>query len=658
MRRRSIERTHRRIAAGATLTTVLLIAGLTVTACDSDPDTTRPEQRGDHVLVPIDGGKADVDTASLSITGITDDGGRVTISDRAVDGLGAAGPIRIIGDQATWTYPDKGLTVSADAADGRLRIVLRSDRDERLAWPVTGTDPATVALQIPRGEGLSLPVGDPFWNSPDATLVDNPLDLTSGLTMPFWSYRIGDRGVSYIAPTDIGTTLTVTSTDGKLRATAEHEFDARADTRDYAVTFALTDTSPVAAAKDYRAWLLQHGRFRSLDDKIRENPSISQLLGAFHAYLWGDGRTPEAIGKMRELGLSRMWLGYDSGDDPMSRAAVDAAKQAGYLAGPYDSYANAQDPATADNPSSRWPGQVWPTGCVHDAAGQPETGFGNRGCYLSSQALAQNPRLLDDRYASITANGANTYFLDVDAAGEFFDDYSPGHPMNQHRDRDNRLARMRKLSEERKQVLGSESAGAWASTVLAYDHGSQTPVSDLLWKVERDKQTWGGWAPARAPRTFFQPAELPAAAAKAMFDPAYRVPLYETVLHDSVINLDRWELSYYKLPQQQTMRALTAILNNTPLNLVLDQDQLSTHGAEIARLQRYFAPLHEAAGTAPMSDFQWLTPDHSVQRTVFGDGKLTVTANFGTQSYGDLPAGCVDAQLAQDAAPQRLCPGS
>ncbi|WP_280408359.1 hypothetical protein, partial [Nocardia brasiliensis] len=46
--------------------------------------------------------------------------------------------------------------------------------------------PATTALQLPRGEGLSLPVGDPFWNSPDAALIDRPLDLTESLTMPFW----------------------------------------------------------------------------------------------------------------------------------------------------------------------------------------------------------------------------------------------------------------------------------------------------------------------------------------------------------------------------------------------------------------------------------------------------------------------------------------
>ncbi|NNH71531.1 hypothetical protein HLB23_16940 [Nocardia uniformis] len=642
-------RPHRTRAA------VLLVACLAVgaTACDRGA-APAPQVDGNRVVIPIGGGAAEVDTTSLAVTADAD-GHRVELSG-AADGLGTAGPIRIEGDAARWTYPDRALTATASNEDGRLRVTVHSDRDGRLEWPVTGGDATATALQIPRGEGLSLPVRDRFWNGPDSGLVDSPLSLTSGLTMPFWGYSLGERGVSYVVGTDIGSSLTVRSVDGRLLARAAHDFDERGGTRDYTVTFALTDNSPVAPAEDYRDQLIQHGEFRTLRDKIARNPEIERLLGAFHAYLWGDGRTPEAIAQMRDLGLSRMWLGYDADEQSMSADAIAAARAAGYLAGPYDSWANAQDPATADNPSSRWPGRTWPDGCVHDADSKPESGFGGRGCYLSSQALEQDSRLFQNRYAQMTANGANTYFLDVDAAGEFFDDYSADHPMNQQRDRENRLARMRWLAEDREQVLGSESAGAWSAPVLAFDHGSQTPVSDRLWKFERDKEVWGGYAPARAPRTFFQPVDLPDHLAGAMFDPAYRVPLYETVLHDSIVNADRWELSYFKLPQQQTMRALTAILNNTPLNFVLDRATLTTRGAEIARLQQFFAPLHQAAGTLPMTDFRWLSDDRLVQRTVFGDGVLTVTANFGDQPRDGLPGGCVDAELASDSAPRRLCP--
>jgi len=244
----------------------------------------------------------------------------------------------------------------------------------------------------------------------------------------------------------------------------------------------------------------------------------------------------------------------------------------------------------------------------------------------------------------------------VDAFGEFFDDHSPAHPMTMAADERNRIERMRYLSGDRGLVLGSEKAGAWANQVLSFSHGSATPVTDGLWALERDKAFWGGYAPATAPKFFFQPVRLPADVGKAMFDPAYRVPLYETVLHDSVLSLDRWELPTGKLPDLATTRTLLAMVYDTPLNVVLDGPELSAHGSQIAALQRYFAPLHEAAGTEPMTDFRWLTPDHLVQRTTFGAGTLTVTANFGTTAYRSLPAGCVEATLGGDHQPRRLCP--
>ncbi|WP_405136792.1 glycoside hydrolase [Nocardia sp. NBC_01388] len=644
----------RRSPRAVAVIALLSLTATGLTACGQDTTAASPKVDGNRVVIPMGDGSANVDTTSLAVTATTG-GHSVELSAPAADRLGAPGPVRIDGTQAHWTYPDRALSVTAATEDDRLRITVHSDRDSKLTWPITGGDASATALQIPRGEGLSLPVRDPFWNGPGTGLIGEPLALTSGLTMPFWGYTLGARGVGYIVPTDIGSSLTVNSAAGKLISSAEHDFDERAGTRDYTVTFTLTDGSPVAAAKDYRDELIKHGRFVSMTDKIKKNPQITKLLGAFHAYLWGDGRSPEAIAQMHDLGLSHMWLGYDADDHPMTEDAIDAAKNAGYLAGPYDSWDNAQDPATADNPGSRWPGRIWPDGCVHDADGKPENGFGGRGCYVSSQALKQDPKLFQDRYAQMSANGANTYFLDVDAAGDFFDDYTAAHPMNQQQDRTNRLDRMRWLAE-RGQVLGSEAAGAWAAPVLAFDHGAQNTISDEIWKLQRNRQVWGAYYPEQAPQVFFKPVDLPANVVQSMFDPAYRVPLYETVLHDSLVNVDRWELSYYKLPQQQTMRALTAILNNTPLNFALDRATLTAHGPEIARLQQFFAPLHQAAGTLPMTDFRWLTDDHLVQRTVFGDGGLTVTANFGTVDSGGLPGGCVDAQLKGDKTPRRLCP--
>ncbi|WP_327702714.1 glycoside hydrolase [Streptomyces decoyicus] len=635
-----------------------------VAGCDSAAAGTL---EGSRLTLPVAGGTAVVDTASLAVRAHTDDGRQMVLSAAAGSGLGAPGPVTRTADGARWSYPAKGLEVTASSERGRLRIKMRADRDGSVNWPVTGTDRAASAVQLPRGEGLDIPVRDGFWNrsAEKGGLAGSTVDMGEGLALPLWGYSMGrgtggsggGAGVSYLTPTDIGTSLRFASTGGRLRATAAHAFDAGEGTRDYDVSFSLTDGNPVAPAADYRSYLAQHGQLGSLRKKIRKHPANGKLLGAFHAYVWGDARTASGVEKLKKLGVDRMWLGYDSGPGPMNAQAVRAAKKAGYLVGPYDTFANGQEPKSADSPTSVWPGRVYPDFCVRKADGTAETGFGNRGCYLSSRAFEKaepTKHYLADRTRAMVANGADSYFLDVDATGELFRDHGKGHEMTKAGDREMRLARMQRLSKNL--VLGSESSQAWANKVLAYDHGSGTPVDDGLWKLERDKKTWGGYFPEKAPGAFFKPVQLPADVATAMYDPKYRVPLYETALHGSLVNAERWELSYEKLPAQKTTRALLAMLYNTPLNYVLDGPTIAKNGPGLAALQKYFSPLHRAAGTEQLTSFRWLTGDRTVQRTVFGNGKLTVTANFGSKAQGGLPGGCVDAKLSGDKQPRRLCP--
>ncbi|MFG1782861.1 glycoside hydrolase [Rhodococcus oryzae] len=623
---------------------------LAATGCSAEQSDSAIRVDGSSVIVPIDGGEARVDVNDLTVRG------PVELSAAAATDLGTPGEISVDADRAHWSYPERGLDVTATARDGRLVVDMIGRGDQELAWPVTGAGARD--LQLPRGEGLSIPVDDAFWNDPDTGLVGEEGERLQDLTMPFWGYSAGALGASYLVPTDIGTTLGFSSVDGRLRGTSVHQFSEARGTDTYTVALSVTDGSPVAAAKDYRALLLQQGGLRTLEQKIAENPDTEKLVGAFHAYLWGDGRTPESMRRLEELGLSRMWLGYDSDEQPMSREAVETATAAGYLVGPYDTFGNAQDPAgEVDNPSSRWPDGVWPGDCVVDENGERVGGFGGRGCYLSSQALAARPDLLASRVAAKVDNGANSYFLDVDATGEVFDDHSPDHRMTQAGDRQNRLDRMGVIGEDL--VLGSETVGSWANGVVSFSHGSSTPVLNDLWKVQRDKATWGAYWGKNGPAAFFKPVELPAKLRTGMFDPKYRVPLYETVLHDSVVSTDRWELSFNKLPSEQTTRALLAMLYNTPLNYALNAQTIAEEGPRMATMQKFFATIQEAAGTEPMTDFRWLTEDRSVQRSTFGDGTLEVTANFGDHAFEDadlgaVQPGCVTASIGGEVT--SLCP--
>ncbi|MFE9557231.1 glycoside hydrolase [Streptomyces sp. NPDC006703] len=667
-----------------------LAAGLTPAATAGSTDRAGVRIHHGRVELPVNGGTATIDPATLRIDARADDGRTLRMSDPAADAPGTPANLTASGTTARWSYPGRGLKAEARAERGRLLVSITADRDEALAWPVTGTDPAASALQLPRGEGLSLPVTDPFWNSSRAQLVGTQEDVASQLSLPVWGYSFGgERGVSYLAPTDIGTSLAYTSRGGRLTTTAKHAFSGGDGTRGYTVVFSLTDGSPIAPAVDYRHWLAEHGQLGSLSEKIRKNPETGRLLGAFHAYAWGDDRTAAGIARLKALGVSRLWLGYDADDAPMKSQDVAAAQRAGYLVGPYDSFANGRDKGPDTPPNSVWPKGVYPSFCVRRADGTVQPGFHKQGCYLSSQAFEQaepGRHYLADRTRSLVSNGAASYFLDVDAAGELFRDHDAAHPMTMAQDRANRLARMGRLTDgsydarHAPLVLGSEAAGAWANQVLAFDHGSATPVDGRLWPMEtghfdtasdqpKDDPAWGGYTPEAAADTFFKPVRVSdfkpehraavADALKAMYDPAYRVPLYEAALHGSLVNVERWELPFGKLPEQKTTRAMLAMLYNTPLNFVLSgKDKHDAQNVrELAALQKYFAPLHQAAGTQELTSYRRLTADGSVQRTVFGDGTLTVTANFSAAAHDGLPGGCVDATL-KGGEPRRLCPAA
>ncbi|WP_219817287.1 glycoside hydrolase [Rathayibacter tritici] len=479
--------------------------------------------------------------------------------------------------------------------DGRLAVDLDSPTDRTVSWPVTATEPSTRSIEFPNGEGQSIPVDDPFWWSKDSHLTDSPWGMTDNVTMPFWGTTFGGAGVSYIvdADTDIGTQVAFAAQNERLSASAEHSFDSTRRTSTFRVTMAATDGNPVAAAQDYRRLLLSRGGITTLDEKIAANPQTRKLLGAVHGYLWGDGDDPTIVSRLKELGIQNAWLGYNADVASMSSSTVQAVTDAGYLAAPYDSWENAQDPSSSDSSSSVWPGDIWPNGCVTDENGDRREGFAGRGCTLSTSAMANaeaDTGVLTDRVRTMTANNVPSYFLDVDATGDLAHDVTPAHPQTEAQDRKNRIDRLEKLaaggfSDGKPLVVGSEKAEWWANPALAFSHGSSTPISNGIWTLQKDKKQWGGYWPAKRPAFFFTPVALSDALAKEMVDPRFRVPLYETVLHDSVVSTDRWEMGLYKFEGWEKERILSTLLTNTPAMLALDHRVLDEHGQQIAAMQ-------------------------------------------------------------------------
>ena len=142
----------------------------------------------------------------------------------------------------------------------------------------------------------------------------------------------------------------------------------------------------------------------------------------------------------------------------------------------------------------------------------------------------------------------------------------------------------------------------------------------------------GGYWPPDGPAILLKSVPLKDKFIKLEVDPRYRLPLYETAFHDSVISTEEEGSGTLKFSNVQGTRILTELLYNAPPMYHLNQAQWAKDQAVIKRQYAFFSPLHREAALLPMTDFQWLTPDRSVQQTNFGQ-QLNMVANFSDKPF-------------------------
>ncbi len=555
---------------------------------------------------------------------------------------------------AEWKIPSRNLTFRFETRGRRLYIRIASGKEQTLAWPQTGQDERLSALILPEGEGLYVPLRDPAWGK---RLAGQCFTAHGGLSMPFWSFALGNGTFTYQLLSDTRAEVCVSRPDTGLTVTASNAFLSRDRLPAYELEMWPGGASPISPAIEYREGLIRSRRFVPLTEKIRANRNVELLMGAVHMYVWGDGRTPAFIEDLRRAGIRRALISYDQDERSHATLAgrefVSAAKAAGYLVGPYDTYSNAQDPKTGEDTLSLWPGDLFPSGCIVGRDLKPKKGFAGRGCELSSEALERSElgrSALAGRLRNHLKTGANAYFLDVDAFGDLYDDYSPAHPMTKSADRENRLRRMRRVRQAGL-VLGSEEGAGWSAPVIDFAHGALSVQNAVLWS----RKDFGGWWPPERPRIFFQQSHPDPEFISAKYDPAYRLPLYEAAFHSSVVAAERWDVPLRKFPALLVGRQLLELLYGAPSMWAMDRRELKESREIFTSLARFFEPVHRRIGTEPLDTFTWLTPDRLVQRTTFGN-KIALTANFGSAGFVDVKPGCIQALRTDTGETRTFCP--
>jgi hypothetical protein len=353
--------------------------------------------------------------------------------------------------------------------------------------------------------------------------------------------------------------------------------------------------------------------------------------------LWGEGISPQMIRELSGAGLDRLWLGAEGWAGFVRRPeTVTLAREKGFLIGPYDSYHSIHSPKA--KPDDTWPTaqfdeELFRTGAIINANGKPRTGFKQRGFLLSPKAARP---WVERRVAGLMKIfPANSWFVDCDGFGEFFDDYSPAHPATQASDLAERMARCAWIRDTYGAVIGSEGCSAGAGATLHFAHGVLTPVIGWGDPDLTDKQSkfhLGAYYPPNSPAVFFKPVPLKEDHRRSYFDPRFRLPLFQTIFHDSVVATHHWSNPSLKFPEVAGTVELLELLYNVPPLYHLNRQEFAKQKAEIKRHYDFFSPLHRELGLLPLTDFRWLADDKLVQQTVFGD-RVEITANFSERDF-------------------------
>lgn len=413
--------------------------------------------------------------------------------------------------------------------------------------------------------------------------------------------------------------------------------------------------------------LLEENRDKlSSADLCRLNSLV--LHAAFKQFMltpeqWGDGVSIKMLNRFSENGFDRMRLCLDSWEGIEKRPfVVEYANRMGYLFGTYDSYHSIHDPSLrgTDNtwPTAQFGSELFETGAIVRRDGKKRGGFKGTGYKLSP--IAARPYVEKRVRTNMKNVPFNYYFIDCDAYGEVYDDYSPLHRICQADDAQARVDRLAWISNTFGLVIGSEGGSSFAAGVIHVAEGMFGPVfgwgdPDLS---DKDSEYYlGQYYPPDGPKVFVKQVPMKEKYEYFYYDPRFRLPLYEIVFHDSVVTTHQWANSSLKYSNVLDTVALTELLYMVPPLYHMNLDEFDKHRESMKKHYEFFSPLHRKAGFAQMTDFNWLSTDRMLQCTVFND-QIEIIANFSQKSHQyqefEIPARSVLAKWIENGKTKTL----
>lgn len=440
--------------------------------------------------------------------------------------------------------------------------------------------------------------------------------------------------------------------------------------RDYSAKYHfLSGTGYVGAAKWYREWAQAQGMIKTFVEKLKEHPDLARLPGAFYVsglmfyYNWepyvavmGEEQARKQflvkapfkkvyrkfadvlpyIGMLKSAGVRRAvfhlagWnhYGYDgkypdimpandeSGGPEAFRRLCKAIRDAGYVAVPHDDVmitfedapSYAEETLARQMDGSPYYLGTWPGGNSFIVNAQHQLEF-----------VRRNLPLVAGEYRP------NGYYLDCETNVPPVHDFSPEHPLSMTEDLQLRGALFEEVHRY-VDVVGSETIADWAAPYLDYAghafdgyefvsaeapgkeiEGVVVPLWDLVYHdVMYGQRTFDG-GPASEPRNAF-----------VDYMRTFLRTLRAGTLPPS-IQFDMQLRSFDRLRRQAESGGFQGWSSLTKEQIIRTLSELS-------------ALVGDLTMTLPMTDHRFVTEDHRVETTVFGDN-VNISVNGKTEPF-------------------------
>lgn len=402
------------------------------------------------------------------------------------------------------------------------------------------------------------------------------------------------------------------------------------------------------ACKYYRSTIKEN--LLTLDQKIKENAEITKLCEGGIFWVWSDNynkvmysetntdvsavvgdKLIEVADELHTLGVDNAMFGlFFDGDSPSSEQLY---KKHGYLSTQYDNYNDVLNPELLKIvPSNR------ARNCDYTARRMKDYPDGVR--ILKDGRLApawelkgfdgkfhpQNtlcPLIAAQRIKEEVPEILKKYpyykgrFLDVYGTS-LSDCYSDKHPVTVEECLEIKNGAFNSL-KEMGLIVGTEEGFEGIINSIIYSEGIHSPV--YLRNADSGRR-----------QAYIYNETETEKVKTTMLNPELRVPLWQLVYHENLIVFPYWGDSTESCPEVVNDRILFACLYGCPPIYSFLASNFEKLKDEIILSYKRITAVLKKTATLPMTDFEILTPDYKIQKSVFGE-KYTVTVNFSDEPY-------------------------